>query len=63
MLGTNEDLFHFNVLSLEAKTKSKVCLYLSIIYKSYDKIFYTFIMFRTKVELNQPWNQSGILSS
>ena len=34
-----------------------------IIYKSYDKIFYTFIMFRTKVELNQPWNQSGTLSS
>lgn len=60
MLGTNEDLFHFNVLSLEAKTKSKVC---QIIYKSYDKIFYTFIMFRTKVELNQPWNQSGTLSS
>ena len=28
MLGTNEDLFHFNVLSLE-KTKLKVCLYLS----------------------------------
>ena len=29
MLATNEDLFHFNVLSLEAKTKLKVCLYLS----------------------------------
>ena len=29
MLGTNEDLFHLNVLFLEAKTKLKVCLYLS----------------------------------